>query len=102
MGYRPRDSVSGRLTPAAASRMRRLRMARKQVEVTVRGVDAGQIPEDVVEGGVVFADLEARGLVDELAERLRIRRQGGYPAVDLFLVVLLYWMWRNQAGFKSF
>lgn len=77
-------------------------MARKQVSVTVKGVDPAQIPESLVEGGLVLTDLEARGLVERVAERLKIRRQGGYPAVDVFLVILLFLAWSGHEGFKCF
>jgi hypothetical protein len=77
-------------------------MARKQVNVAVRDVDPAQIPEVLVEGAIVLTDLEARGLVDEAEKRLTIRRQGGYPAVDIFVAIFLFLVWKGHEGFKSF
>lgn len=77
-------------------------MARKQVRVAVEDVDPARIPDGLVEGGVVLIDLEARGVVRELEERLKIRRQGGYVAVDLWLVLLLFIGHGAVGGFKEF
>jgi len=77
-------------------------MARKQVRVVVEDVDPAQIPDRLVEGGVVLVDLEARGVVRGLEERLKIRRQGGYVAVDMWLVLLLFIGHGAAGGFKEF
>jgi len=77
-------------------------MARKQVRVVVEDVDPAQIPDGLVEGGVVLVDLEARGVVRTLEERLKIRRQGGYVALDMWLVLLLFIGHGATGGFKEF
>lgn len=77
-------------------------MARKRLNVTFHKPDPARIPDSLVAGALLFADLEARGVVAEVAERLKIRRQGGYPAVDVFLTVLLYLASDVTEGFKAF
>ena len=75
-------------------------MARKRVRI--HAADPARIPDSLVAGALLFTDLEARGVVSKLAEKLKIRRQGGYPAVDVFLVVLLYLASEVTEGFKPF
>ncbi len=77
-------------------------MTRKVIDVTPVAIDPAQIPEDLVEGGVVLSDLEVRGTIQEAETRLKVRRQGGFAAVDLWLVVLLFMAWKGQGGFKGF
>ena len=77
-------------------------MARKLVNVTPQVIDPAQIPEAFIEGGVVLSDLEIRGVVQEAETRLKVRRQGGYAAVDLWLVVLLFLAWKGRGGLKTF
>jgi len=77
-------------------------MARKQVQVTPSVRDPALVPEALVEGGAILNDLEVRGVVAEAETRLKVRRQGGYAAVDLWLALLLFFAWQGQEGFKTF
>lgn len=78
-------------------------MARKRrMIVTYRAADPARIPESLTAGALLLADLEARGIVKEAVERLKIRRQGGYVAVDVFLVVLLYLASGLTEGLRPF
>ncbi len=76
-------------------------MARKQLNVAVKDVDPGLIPEHLVPGGVMLVDLEARGAFDKAGVRLKVRRQGGYPALDLWILCLLYHSCGGQTGLKK-
>ncbi len=77
-------------------------MARKQVHVTVKDVDTAQIPDDLVQAALLLTDLEARGVFDDAEQKLKIPRQGGYSAVDLWVAVLTFLSWTGSRGFKTF
>ncbi len=72
-------------------------MARGSLEVTYDKVDASRIPDILTEGAALLVDLLQRGVIASVGERLRIRRQGGYCALDVWLVLWLFY----TAGAKS-
>lgn len=65
-------------------------MARPALKVTYNNRDPRQLPQNLTEGAALLIDLMRRGKLDELGDRLRIRRQGGYCGLDLFIWLLLY------------
>lgn len=77
-------------------------MARKRPNVRFHEPEPAQIPEALVPGALLLTDLEARGVIDKLAEKLKIRRQGGFAAVDVFLVVLLFLASDVTEGLRPF
>jgi Transposase DDE domain len=77
-------------------------MARAAIEVTFKGADDARVPEALTEGALLLMDLEARGVLAELGERLRIRRQGGYCALDIFLFLLLFLTTGTERGMRAF
>lgn len=77
-------------------------MARRKLVVTHRASDPTRIPDRLAPGALLFADLEARGVVKMVAEKLKIRRQGGFTAVDVWLVVLLYLTAGVSQGLRPF
>jgi hypothetical protein len=77
-------------------------MARIRKEVTFRKPDPKQVPDVLVESALVVSNLEGRGVVEEVAKRLRIRRQGGFPGVDVFLVLLIYLVASVKEGLRPF
>ena len=72
-------------------------MARGSVEVTYDTVDASRIPDILTEGAALLVDLLQRGVIAAVGERLRIRRQGGYSALDVWLLLWLFY----TAGAKN-
>ena len=77
-------------------------MARRSVHVTYKPVDCARIPDDLVEGAALLTSLGERGVVDAVGERLRIRRQGGYAGLDVWLVLLLFFSTGASRGFRGF
>jgi hypothetical protein len=77
-------------------------MARKRMTVTVHDPDPAKLPDTLAEAALVLVDLEARGVVNAVASRLQIRRQGGYPAVDVWLSLLIYLCGDVNQGFRPF
>ena len=63
---------------------------------------SSRIPDSLTEGAGVLVDLFGRGRVDETAQRLRVRRQGGYCAVDAWLVLILYFASGMRCAVKSY
>ncbi|NQT92421.1 MAG: hypothetical protein HQ559_06650 [Lentisphaerae bacterium] len=47
-------------------------------------------------------DLSRRGVVDGVGERLRIRRQGGYCGLDVWLLLLLFFTTGARRGVRAF
>jgi hypothetical protein len=65
-------------------------MARPHLHVTFRDPDLSRIPDVLLQGATMFLELQQRGLLDELAQRLHIERQGGYTGLDAYLMLLLF------------
>jgi len=77
-------------------------MARRSVNVTFSSADHARIPDILTEGAAVVMRLRDCGVLDIVSERLRIRRQGGYPAIDVFLLLWLYLSAGVAVRLKSF
>lgn len=77
-------------------------MARTRVDVTYRAVDQTRIPDALTEGASILLDLSRRGVVDEIGARLKIRRQGGFSAVDVWLLLLVFFAAGVKAGVRGF
>jgi len=65
-------------------------MARQKVDVTFGSPERDRIPDVLVEGASTMVGLENRGALGQVAERLRIRRQGGFCGLDVFVFLWLY------------
>jgi len=65
-------------------------MARPTLSVTYTEPDTARLPDRFTEGVAILYALHQRGFLDEVGERLLIRRQGGYCGLDAFLFLLLY------------
>lgn len=65
-------------------------MARVRRTFTRKDENSDRIPDDLVVLAFMLQQLEARGFFTELADRLKIRRQGGYPAVDVWIAIFVY------------
>jgi len=77
-------------------------MAHKSVHVSYKPVDEARIPDSLVQATAVLMDLRQRGIVDEVGERLHIPRQGGYPGIDTWLFLLVYFTTGTQQGIQEF
>lgn len=77
-------------------------MARVSFKVSFKPVDANRIPDLLVEGAALIMDLQGRGVVDAVGQRLRIRRQGGYCGLDVWLVLFLFFTTGTTRGIRGF
>lgn len=77
-------------------------MARGSVEVTFGAEDGSRIPDNLTEGAALLLDLQRRGVLSAVGERLKIRRQGGFPGLDVWIALLLFFTTGATAGIKSF
>lgn len=63
---------------------------------------ADRLPEWAGEGAVVVQWLYETGAIEQIIDRLRIQREGGYVGADLVLFVLFYLTARVEGGIKGF
>ncbi len=76
-------------------------MAQGEIEVTYQSTDTARVPDDLTEGASVFLDLAQRDLIGEAGERVRIRRQGGYSGLDVWLFLLLFFTTGARRGIRT-
>jgi len=88
--------------PAAALQKKEASMARRSNQVTYAPTDSSRIPDLLVEGTSLLMDLQQRGIVTAAGAELRIRRQGGYSALDLWLVLLVFYTAGAHVGMRAF
>ncbi len=77
-------------------------MAQGSVEVSYTSADLDRIPDTLTEGAALLLDLRRRGLVDAMGRRVRIRRQGGFCGLDVWVLLLLFFTAGLGRGVKSF
>ncbi len=77
-------------------------MARCRRNVTSTEKNTARLPDWSAAGVTLLLDLVRRGLLDEVAERLQIRREGGYAGIDGFVFLLYYFASRLPEGLKGF
>ena len=77
-------------------------MARGSVEVTFGAEDGSRIPDNLTEGAALLLDLERRGVLAAVGERVQIRRQGGFCGLDVWVALFLFFTTGASLGFKKF
>ena len=77
-------------------------MPRAAIDVTTQTANPASVPDFLSPGAQVLLDPEQQGVLDTLKDRLRIRREGGYTGLDVFLVLVLYYMCSGNEGLKKF
>ena len=77
-------------------------MSRGSVEVSYTSPDLDRIPDALTEGAVLLMDLRRRGIVHTIGELVRIRRQGGFCGLDVWVFLLLFFSAEVGRGVKSF
>lgn len=77
-------------------------MARNSAQITYEPTDQKRIPDALTEGTSLLMDLRQRGTVAAVGGRLRIRRQGGYSALDVWLLLLLFFTTGRRYGVRAF
>lgn len=86
-------------------------MVSHSVTVCTSDLETGRLPTFVQEGALLMRGLAARGLLPQLAQRLQVRRQGGYQGIDAFLYLLLTvtspqegglgWLWKHASDWAQ-
>jgi len=56
----------------------------------------------LVQPALLLSDLEERGITNDIADRIRIRRQGGFAGIDVFLVLLTFLASGAHGGLRPF
>lgn len=77
-------------------------MTRPAIDVTLQTSNPYSIPDYLSPGLLMLLDLEHRGVLDEAGQRLRIRREGGYCGLDVFVTLVLYYLCSGNEGLKRF
>lgn len=76
-------------------------MAHREISVTYKSTDTARIPDSLTEAASLLLDLAERGIVEEAGERVRIRRQGGYSGLDVWLFLLVLFTTGAQWGIRT-
>ena len=76
-------------------------MARGSLEVTCKPTDPTRIPDSLTEAAALLIQLPRQGALKAVGERLRIRRQGGYCALDVWLHLLVYFTTGARVGVRK-
>ncbi len=77
-------------------------MARLTLKVTTADTDWSRIPDAFSEGAALLVEAYRRGLVTEVGEHLRIRRQGGYCGLDVWVFLVLFLASTCGRGVRGF
>ena len=77
-------------------------ITRGSLDVTFKEVDGSRIPDILGEGASLLVDLRRRGLIEDAGLRLKIRRQGGFCGLDVWLLLLLYMSVGADVGVRRF
>lgn len=67
-----------------------------------KGTDSGRLPEGHSEYVLLAQQLHSTGLLEEIASRLLIYRQGGYTSVDAVLFLLAFFCSGHREGLSGF
>lgn len=60
-----------------------------------------RLPDSLTEGAILIESLEARGRIREIADRLCVRREGGYHGVDIVVFLILLFAFRRRVSIKD-
>ena len=77
-------------------------MARVQRRITCRRPEEAVLPSRLSEGVALVMKQEASGLLAKVGQWLKINRQGGYSALDIYLFLLLYFTSDAGGSLKDF
>jgi hypothetical protein len=80
--------------------MKEAMMPRSRPEFTYGSTDTDRIPDPCVEAASLLSHLERSGLIARMGEKLQIRRQGGFPALDIALALLVYFSCDLRRGLR--
>jgi len=72
------------------------------IEIQFGPEDQSRLPDALQGAAVVFLKLDQRGMLEQVADKLRVRRQGGYAALDLFLALVVFLISKANRGLRPF
>jgi hypothetical protein len=76
-------------------------MPRPQFKFTYADTDATRIPDAFTESVVLLSRLRVSGLLAAIGERIRIWRQGGFPGLDIVVLLLVFFASGIKKGVKT-
>jgi len=74
----------------------------ERVVTQTRKEATNRLPDSLTEGATLVEYLEAHGCLQQIAERLRVRREGGYVGLDIVLFLILLFASGRRASIKDF
>ena len=77
-------------------------MSRRSLKVTFAALDTSRIPDALTKAALLLIDLNDRGVIAHMADRIKVRRQGGYCGLDLWLFLIVYFSSDTHHGVKTF
>ena len=77
-------------------------MSRSALSVTRSRPAADHIPDDLAQGVDLIARLQKWGELENIADSLRVRREGGYSGLDAFVFFLYYFAAGAKGGLRGF
>lgn len=69
---------------------------------TVRRENIDRLPDCCSEGAIILEHLKEAGKLEGIAEHFQIRRQGGYPGLDVFIFLVLLYSSHLHISIKEF
>lgn len=77
-------------------------MPRHSLRVTFRPTETDRLPDLLTEGVATLLQLRSSGILKTVGDTLRIRRQGGYCGLDVFIFLWLFLSAGAHSAIKSF
>lgn len=77
-------------------------MLRRGLKVTFLPLDPSQIPDLFTQGVAILLRWMPSGVITMLAQTIKMRRQGGYCGLDIFLFLFLYYASGATLGIRAF
>jgi hypothetical protein len=77
-------------------------MTRPTLDVTFGPEDAARVPDCLLEGVAVLASLLGQEVLEDVGEKVQIRRQGGFCGLDVWLFLWLYFSSGLTCGLRKF
>jgi len=74
----------------------------KRVVTSTRKEATNRLPDFLTEGAILVENLEAHGCIRQIADRLRVRREGGYHGVDIVVFLIFLFAARLHVSIKDF
>lgn len=71
------------------------------VEVLKQGADKLRLPPSFAEGALLLLGLASREMLAEVAQRVRVERQGGYSGLDAVVYLILYFASTPKRGLRA-